>query len=412
MQREPTVYSETNQEWQDAAADTLGEHQDRQRRVYGLLNRPAATPRRATPQVQADRRQLLRNSVEFIQAGRFAVFVLSPTLSNSMYPPEFWPPLPLGEHSGPDLLPGAIEGNLFFDDRIGYPNQATDQAAAAGDQASPAHYRRSGHETAHADPNDNPPSLRLFMDRDFSDDEVATVVIHEVQHVADRHHGQAASFADPAIQDVNAQVGDVANRYRSEFRAYWLGDLPGGLGDADAAATNTRLVRYGTFFRLVRTLRTHFANQRQERIFWHMVDSGSYPWLVPNYYFSAPFRQLVDGLTAIQGGNLVNSVRIDNVRETLTDVERRLSLVGTAAAAGAPSLAIHRNTLQQLYDELIQRAQTAVGTDRAFLRSDAAEPFWAFFDRAFATDVPTLGNGFRKHKKAVQRRARILLTAR
>lgn len=89
-------------------------------------------------------------------------------------------------------------------------------------------------------------------------------MVHEVQHDADRHdseEGHDKPFKSPE---------ESWNRYKTEFRSYWLDGGFDSSSTTSGSATNAK-----------------FDNAKQERIFKHMY--GSSPddvyavWLRPNY---------------------------------------------------------------------------------------------------------------------------------
>lgn len=121
-----------------------------------------------------------------------------------------------------------------------------------------------------------------------------TVLIHEVQHDADRHdreEGHDDKFKSPE---------ESWNRYKTEFRSYWVDDRYSGDSDANNPAI------------------APFDNDRQKRIFDLMYNSPLYKdWLQPNYddnkdIYGGKFQDLIHGYTKPEGVNLVNSPRIDN----------------------------------------------------------------------------------------------------
>jgi hypothetical protein len=126
---------------------------------------------------------------------------------------------------------------------------------------------------------------------------VRGVMVHEVQHDADRHdseEGHDKPFKSPE---------ESWNRYKTEFRSYWLDGGFDSSSTTSGSATNTK-----------------FDNAKQERIFKHMY--GSSPddvyavWLQPNYdkntkIGSNNFQDLIHAYAKPEGVNLINSPRID-----------------------------------------------------------------------------------------------------
>jgi hypothetical protein len=123
------------------------------------------------------------------------------------------------------------------------------------------------------------------------------VLVHEVQHDADRHdkeQGASESFKSPL---------ESWNRYKTEFRAYWVD----GQRDLLSTATNPALAP--------------FDNAKQRDIFVHMYGISATDvyavWLRPNYdnntsVYGQKFQDLVHAYKGPEGVNLVNSPRIDD----------------------------------------------------------------------------------------------------
>lgn len=199
-------------------------------------------------------------------------------------------------------------------------------------------------------------------------------LVHEVQHDADGHSRKAEDHHTPTNTEVGPQGEDptkagrwVYDRFDSEFRGFWLNDLP-ELGSPDERATNYFVkARFGDVF--ANTL-TGFENQRQADIF-HQLRSGKrdrevwltkdYDWtttygFIPHFYaLDADFRKHVDGTTGFVSANGVNSVRIQALSEAVagTDVDAVM-----AAARGLDTV------------------------DRKWLRDEEqSKPFWEHVDR-------------------------------
>lgn len=198
-------------------------------------------------------------------------------------------------------------------------------------------------------------------------------LIHEVQHDADQssdnEHGVAhfREDADKVIPggDVDARKAGswVYNRYKTEFRAYWIGAEIDG--DPKGRPDNrVVLAEYDGDFKHVLT---SFKNERQSAIFWHMHRGGladdkwlrddqswsprnAYAEFFHYYCFDPQFRGMVDKLAAPVGGNLVNSVRIQALSDAIAS--------GDAARIQAAVRALE-------------------DADRAFLADKkASAPFW------------------------------------
>lgn len=103
---------------------------------------------------------------------------------------------------------------------------------------------------------------------------------------------------------------------------------------------------------------TDFDNKRQENVFWHLVDSG-YHYVPEAYTQDAAFKQMADEFAGQVGGNLVNSVRI----QELTD----------AIVACNPSMAEDDRAIRNVFD----KADALDPLDKQFLRDrERSAPFW------------------------------------
>ncbi len=121
---------------------------------------------------------------------------------------------------------------------------------------------------------------------------VQETIVHEVQHDADHHGG--ADF----------------ERYQTEFDAYWIDKTFGDVSSRHGSADDTMAAADGTVM-------SGFDNARQQRIFIHLYDSTSYPYVATGWGVAA-FKAKVLALRFPTGTNLVNSVRIDDLYLELT----------------------------------------------------------------------------------------------
>lgn len=340
------------QDWNGQLQVLRQQHVHNQQAVYAVIDAPANIENLAQiPDIGLPMETILINTKEFIRQ-RLVVIAMTPTLTTTLKPPRdferVWPPVP----------DEARKGDLFFDDNTAYPTTGSNNKAAEGLRTTDAGVIvRDSNETAHADGM----NIRVFMDQQLNPEVLSRVLIHEIQHVVDRHGGD---FQEAVLNDINGTAGDVGNAYRTEFRAYWLGDRGnGGFGDPAQPALNNRNVVERWWIFNWRTQATAFANQRQENIFWHLANSGTYPWVKPNYLQSPAFRNIVNGLTNPTGGNLINSVRIDGFRATL-----RLA---------------SRTNFTVYVSDAIDEAQELDQLDLFYLRNPKAAQFWTFFDAQF-----------------------------
>ena len=104
---------------------------------------------------------------------------------------------------------------------------------------------------------------------------------------------------------------------------------------------------------------TNFKSERQQKIFEHLVNMYPQDLFDCAYVCNADFQNMVNGMKGPVGVNLVNSVRIEELLETLEPKTPQIEKI--KAAAG-------------LLDD----------TDRAFLKDQAqAKPFWDLLDQKF-----------------------------
>jgi hypothetical protein len=179
----------------------------------------------------------------------------------------------------------------YFGDRTQYPSDAADYDPQIKSERN-IHYAAPGVRGEHLG--------RTIWVHDPTTMPAATlegVLIHEVQHDADRHdkeQGADESFKSPL---------ESWNRYKTEFRAYW-GD---GERDHLSTVTNPALAP--------------FDNAKQRDIFLHMYGTSATDvyavWLRPNYdnnksVYGQKFQDLVHQYKGPEGVNLVNSPRIDD----------------------------------------------------------------------------------------------------
>ena len=119
---------------------------------------------------------------------------------------------------------------------------------------------------------------------------VRNVLVHEVQHDADKHDDEAG------WQQAYKSPEESWVRYKTEFRAYWVDSERDSLSAKPGSASGA------------------WNNEKQKAIFDHLY-RGYAEWLKPNYDNNATvggkkFQDLVHGYTKPEGLNLVNSPRI------------------------------------------------------------------------------------------------------
>ncbi|HEY6174784.1 MAG TPA: hypothetical protein VIX73_10085, partial [Kofleriaceae bacterium] len=304
----------------------VANHLAQLKRVYGLIRAGLA----ATPPAGAamlDRTTLFRNACQWIDQQRCTTRVMSPT------------------H---DTLTRHAPQESFFDAAVAYPAIAGDYDVLPGTNDT-AHVVQVPHGWLGGMSGNG---LDLFNPARRSDDELTTTIIHEVQHTADQtgfYGGGGAPMPGHASAPAatNGSPDLLAdgqwNDYQSEFRAHWIetqeGDNRDRYGSSTAPAGNGQLAQFtDPSTHVAQQQATAFRNQRQERVFWHMVRNG-YQYERP-YVQNAAFRAMVDGLERPVGVNLVNSVRIqaltDLVNQCNTNQEvRHPKILAVFAAADA-----------------------------------------------------------------------------
>ncbi|MBW2254462.1 MAG: hypothetical protein JRI25_07680 [Deltaproteobacteria bacterium] len=268
---------------------SLVDHVVQQARVYQVIQKGLAIP--PNPMAgQEDLLNLFHNTAEWISAGNCTLTVL--TKAQSGYAAQI----------------GAGEGEeAFFDTRVQYP-------AYGGSYDSEATGLSAGVEIEDNDtlggmgPDGN---MALYEPKSMGTTELVGTLVHEIQHQADRSWA-GMIWAHPS--------GSTYSDYQSEFRAYWIESEEtdsDGHGSSTDPAENTKMVDFTDpvsnemFFEV-----TEFDNKRQENIFWYLIENG-YDYVPEAYTQDAAFKQMADEFTGPVGGNLVNSVRIQELTDAI-----------------------------------------------------------------------------------------------
>ena len=219
--------------------------------------------------------------------------------------------------------------------------------------------------------------------------DVEEILQHEVQHDADLHDAGEA-FHDAATAQGPAKLAssgaDFVNLFKSEFRSYWMNEVFGAAHDTRVTPFTVTAVHPGDDLvpgngddGRTRTVTTAFQNKRQADIFvqlmggasnrsrsvWYDHDRGgwlgTYGW-APHYYAQDPnFKAMVDAYTQPEGGNLINSTRI----------QRLVDAIESGAADRVQAVAAELDA-----------------NDRAYLSDRRVTK--AFWDTAKTLDGPTL----------------------
>ncbi len=117
---------------------------------------------------------------------------------------------------------------------------------------------------------------------DQGDKQLKGTIVHEVQHDADKHTGASAE------------------RYKSEFRAYWVDQT----FKAESAAAGSAASEEVAGFTVA------FTNKRQRAIFKHLY--AEYPYVSASWE-NEDFRKVVEAMKKPDSVNWVNSPRIDDL---------------------------------------------------------------------------------------------------
>jgi len=338
----PTAPTAAQQAQHDTA---VASHLAQVQRVYGLIRAGLA----ATPPAGAallDRTTLFRNACQWIDQLRCVTRVLSLT------------------HDSATRHAGKLS---YFDVAVAYPATTAQYDVLPGPDEN-AHVIEvpSGWQGGMSNNR-----LELFNPAARTDDELTTTIIHEVQHAADQtgFYGGAGSpmpghaSAPPTAGGSPDLAADGQwNDYQTEFRAHWIetqeGDARDPYGSSTAPAGNGQVVQFtDPVSHVAQQQATAFHNQRQERVFWHLI-RNRYAYERP-YVQNAAFRAMVDAFERPVGVNLVNSVRIqaltDLVNQCNTNQEVRHPKVLAVFAA----------------------AEALDGADKRFLNDQQlSRPFW------------------------------------
>jgi len=320
--------------------------------------------------------KLLANSLEWIRkdettAGRFELVILTPT------------------HYSQNAAGGTQK---FFDFTVKYPKVAGDYDPTGKDQQGLIEEHRS--TTGRADPSRleyptglwplSPLLIFLQPDEPVTLERLSGTIIHETQHMADRIERTPMPISN---------LEGVKRLYQTEFHAYWIETrvswpcqpltLPGGKVVQDCplhAPVDTSAPDFGSAKKEAhkstvkgsevqqkdeckkllncddlekREQPTNFTWERQQKIFEHLVNMYPQDLFDCAYVCDQHFRDMVHAMKGPEGVNLVNSVRIEALLETLAPKTPQIENVKVAAG---------------LLDD----------TDRAFLKDQTtqAKPFW------------------------------------
>ena len=219
-------------------------------------------------------------------------------------------------------------------------------------------------------------TFKVFDPLAYDELTLKSTMVHETQHLMDYHENNETFHEE--FPDKTMDYESAVNRFKSEFRAYWIGGQPylslskklrDRLGFSGAPANNGKKISYKTeeqFF--TRNQKTNFKNQRQERIVIHMAQAPVYEYLNKYYVTSPEYRSMVDNMVKPFGGNLINSKRIEGLRDALATLKAVLPV---------------QNDSTNINEKFNVRkaARGLENVDREFmLDKSASAPMWALID--------------------------------
>ena len=287
--------------------EALQRHEAGRQKVAKLIQAALAIEPGSDP---TSRPNQLRNSAQWVVQGETTMRVVSPT------------------HDSDARGGGAKIAN--FDSR-----KTWDQAGATYEAGSGAGIVWHNQDTGGTSDGTELMMVDPIMSTEAN---LAQILIHEVQHDANKYNGAwKQDIVCPGHPD-SADINTFFNLYLSELSAYWL--TPGEDAPEDTLslssdpADNNQLVVIwrtdagGT--EIANTAPTNFQNARQEAIFWHMATpsnedlysdppnfSKNYSYLPYFYVTSLPFKQAVDRAATPTSGNPGNSVRIEHLSDAI-----------------------------------------------------------------------------------------------
>lgn len=334
------------------------EHLKRQATVYAVVDgarREAASGAPLSPD-----RKLLANSAEWITARRLDLVVLTPTHDSGQRAADF--------------------GYAYFDATVAYPQAGGRYPSApiTGDDQL-FYHKASLAGLARRHPRTQRPTLFVFPGPSDDVAELARTIVHESQHLIDNSVDQAtvAQHKEKTHTAASTDPSALTIAYRREFRAFWMAGkeqvtvLGGGtIGDTTFGSPDQRarnldkvihpLAGVSGVGNLYDPVATHFVNEKQENIFWHLVSRYHYG---QPYAMDHAFRKQVDAYDRPYTDNLVNSLRVDAVLTVL-------GWCNPTMTRESPEVA-----------KLFEKVRLLDPTDRQFLSSADSREFW---DRAKA----------------------------
>lgn len=192
------------------------------------------------------------------------------------------------------------------------------------------------------------------------------IVIIDPMAIADREELKRMIAYEVQLVVAHEQSSSAVDEYRAEFNARWVAGYHNKKSDQPDASSMA--------FAMVNGRKVAMRNARQAAIFsdvYNQTDGVPTAW---NHWWSGTgFQKSVFGLSAPQGKNLINSIRIDNLCRALTAEKPQMDQVTRAVAAlnGADREAIRNpgKGMVQAWHDLLRDADLP-DHDRSKLASD------------------------------------------
>jgi Domain of unknown function (DUF4157) len=365
----------------------IKKHEDEQRTVIDLMDKARKIPPDPKKDL-SDPDNLLRNTVQMFDAGRFRLTVLSPSHYSKRlhFDPRVKHPKIGGDYPllppKDEMTPGA--GLTYEPGAYGRFEHAPSGAIGSIQTMPPKVERTSGEAAPKETPapakiSTSPPTFSPFAQGDIFlfthgldvESRFRQTFVHEGQHVADLSTQRIA--ASPVDEKLEA--------YKSEFRAFWM--QPPLVRTSELAVPDTRFAeptekasnsRQVTIDPQKRCStcppnepsgkpfaepKTAFKNARQEEIFWHVIDNYPNHGYDCCYVFNEQFHKAVNEFAHPESINLINSERLMNLDLELQNLKKDM----TRSQVGGTNLVGVLTKLEPL--------------DWAFLNHPKlAKPFW------------------------------------
>jgi hypothetical protein len=381
--------------------EAIAKHEAQQKRVVELFASAKAVTRGNSPEDTA-----LQNSIEWVEptkkdnkevAPKFGLLILTPT------------------HDSQRRKDGKV---AYFDSRIKHP-EVGGAYDPTGENDEGIDYVESGTlGTARHPPAGARSAMQFFAVRIYIDDStpitlerLSKTLIHETQHMAAR--------LEPT--SIPPNLAGVERSYQTEFNAYWVEArvsekdcFPGGhcsdknrqqntgfqpssstqegFGSETSKASSSKVkgsdIKNKDACKALlsncnfesKEQSTNFKNEKQQRIFEHLIATYEDRLFDCGYVCNDKFRAMVDGLTGPVGVNLVNSIRIEELLNRVDECK--------------PEMAVNDPRM----DKVIAAVDLLDNADREFLRNSLV----AFPKEAKAETVRQAEEKKEKDKQALQ----------